>query len=67
MLKWLGRIGKGYGTAVGIGVAVLGAFGQTDAARAVGIGGDALWQVAQNVGLLLAAFGVGRKAGAALK
>lgn len=68
MLDFLGRFGKGYGTAVGIGVAVVGGvLGRADVAETVQVVGDSAWNVAVGVGSILAAFGVGRKAGATLR
>lgn len=63
MNKFLGTVGKGKATIVGIAATVLGILGQQDAVQTL-VGVDqGLSQLTMAVGGLLAAFGWGRKAG----
>ncbi len=67
MLDFLGKFGKGYGTLVGVGVAVGSVLGGADVAETIQVVGGSVWNIGLGVGSILAAFGVGRKAGAALR
>ena len=63
MFKFLGKIGKGWGTYTGLAVLIAGTVAGADAAQTVVGVSDAVVLGVQSIGGLLAAFGIGRKAG----
>ena len=65
VLRTLGKVGKGFATATGVAVTVVGVVVQSGVVDQIVIGGVDVGKAAVAAGALLAAFGVGRKAGAA--
>lgn len=62
LLGFLGRLGKGKATIIGVGSIVAAAVLGTEAAEKVIVVGDAVTNILTQGGAVLGAFGVGRKA-----
>lgn len=65
IFKALGKVGKGAASITGAAVAVIGALTQSGLVDHISVGGVDVGQVVMGTGVVLAAFGIGRKAGVA--
>ena len=66
LFRALGKVGKGAATIAGTATAVIGALTQSGIVERVVIGGVDVGQVVMGTGVVLAAFGIGRRAGFAV-
>lgn len=65
IFKALGKVGKGAASITGAAITVIGALTQSGIVERIVIGGVDVGQVVMGTGVVLAAFGIGRKAGVA--